>query len=86
MERIEAALPRLGQLPLGGTAIGTGHQRAEGLRAEVIARLAADLDLPLTEASDHFEAQGAQDALVETCGELRDASPSRSTRSPTTCG
>ena len=71
VERLESSLPRLGELPLGGTAVGTGINTPLGFSAAVIARLAADLDLPLTEARDHFEAQGARDGLVETSGQLR---------------
>jgi fumarate hydratase class II len=71
VERLEAALPRLAELPLGGTAVGTGINTPPGFAAAVISRLAADMDLPLTEARNHFEAQGARDALVETSGQLR---------------
>jgi fumarate hydratase, class II len=71
VERLEATLPRLGELPLGGTAVGTGINTPEGFGARVIGVLADDLDLPLTEARDHFEAQGARDALVEASGQLR---------------
>ena len=71
VERLESSLPRLGELPLGGTAVGTGINTPPGFSAAVIARLAADLDLPLTEARDHFESQGARDGLVETSGQLR---------------
>jgi fumarate hydratase class II len=71
IERLEAALPRVGELPLGGTAVGTGLNAPEGFAAGVIARLAAELALPLTEARDHFEAQGGRDALVEASGALR---------------
>ena len=71
VERLEAVLPRLGELPLGGTAVGTGINAPAGFGAAVIARLAGDLDLPLREARDHFEAQGGRDALVETSGALR---------------
>jgi len=71
VERLESSLPRLGELPLGGTAVGTGINTPPGFSAAVIERLAADLDLPLTEARDHFEAQGARDGLVETSGQLR---------------
>ncbi|RNI20705.1 class II fumarate hydratase [Flexivirga caeni] len=69
--RLEAVLPRVGSLPLGGTAVGTGINAPEGLAAEVISRLADDMRLPLTEAADHFEAQGARDSLVELSGVLR---------------
>ena len=71
VERLQAVLPRVGELPLGGTAVGTGINAPAGLAAEVIAKLAADMDLPLTEARDHFEAQGSRDALVEASGVLR---------------
>lgn len=69
--RLEDALPRVGELPLGGTAVGTGINAPEGLAAEVISRLAQDMKLPLSEAANHFEAQGARDALVELSGILR---------------
>jgi fumarate hydratase class II len=71
VERLQAALPRIGELPLGGTAVGTGINAPPGFAAGVIARLSADLGLPLREARDHFEAQGARDALVEASGVLR---------------
>ncbi|HVE47852.1 MAG TPA: class II fumarate hydratase [Acidimicrobiales bacterium] len=71
VERLEAALVRLGELPLGGTAVGTGINAPSGFGAAVIARLAADLGLPLREAADHFEAQGGRDAVVHTSGALR---------------
>jgi fumarate hydratase, class II len=71
VERLRSALPRLAELPLGGTAVGTGINTPPGFPAAVIERLAADTGLPLTEARDHFEAQGARDALVETSGQLR---------------
>ena len=71
VERLESALPRLAEVPLGGTAVGTGINTPPGFAAAVIARLAEDMDLPLTEARDHFEAQGARDGLVEVSGQLR---------------
>ncbi|WP_405921805.1 class II fumarate hydratase [Streptomyces sp. NBC_00122] len=71
VERLRAALPRLAELPLGGTAVGTGINTPPGFSAAVIAEVAADTQLPLTEARNHFEAQGARDALVETSGMLR---------------
>src|SRR5205814_1391757 len=71
IERLEAALPRLAELPLGGTATGTGINAPKGFARAVIKLLAEELELPLTEARDHFEAQGARDALVETSGMLR---------------
>ncbi len=70
-ERVTACLPRLGELPLGGTAAGTGLNAPPEFAARVIGWLAADLGLPLTEARNHFEAAGARDALVEASGMLR---------------
>jgi fumarate hydratase class II len=71
IERLESVLPRLAELPLGGTAVGTGVNTPPGFAAAVIARLRADTGLPLTEARNHFEAQGARDSLVEASGQLR---------------
>jgi len=71
IERINACLPRVGELPLGGTAVGTGINAPKGFAKGVIKRLAADTALPLTEARNHFEAHGSRDALVEASGELR---------------
>jgi len=71
IERLASALPRLAELPLGGTAVGTGVNTPAGFAAAVIATLRDRTGLPLTEARDHFEAQGARDALVETSGQLR---------------
>ena len=71
VERLTSTLPRLAELPLGGTAVGTGINTPPGFPAAVILHLAHDLDLPFTEARNHFEAQGSRDALVETSGQLR---------------
>lgn len=71
VERLESALPRLAELPLGGTAVGTGINTPKGFSAKVIAEVARTSGLPLTEARDHFEAQGARDGLVEVSGQLR---------------
>jgi fumarate hydratase class II len=71
VERLQSSLPRLAELPLGGTAVGTGINTPPGFSAQVIAEVASATGLPLTEARDHFEAQGARDALVETSGQLR---------------
>ncbi|MEO6943303.1 MAG: class II fumarate hydratase [Lacisediminihabitans sp.] len=71
VERIESALPRVAEVPLGGTATGTGINTPKGFPQKVIALLASDSKLPVTEALDHFEAQGARDALVEASGALR---------------
>ncbi len=70
-ERTEAILPRLGELPLGGTATGTGLNAPPEFAARVISRLASSTGLPLTEARNHFEAAGGRDALVEASGVLR---------------
>ncbi len=69
--RVDSALPRVAALPLGGTAVGTGINTPTGFPERVIEVLAADTGLPLTEAADHFEAQGARDGLVELSGHLR---------------
>ena len=71
VERLESSLPRVAELPLGGTAVGTGINTPEGFAARVVAEIAKNTGLPLTEARDHFEAQGARDALVELSGQLR---------------
>jgi fumarate hydratase class II len=69
--RLNDCLPRLGELPLGGTAVGTGLNAPEGFASAVIHELATSLGLPLTEARDHFEVQGTRDSLVEASGVLR---------------
>ena len=71
IERLGASLPRVAELPLGGTAVGTGINSPPGFGGRVIAAVAAATGLPLTEARDHFEAQGARDGLVELSGQLR---------------
>ncbi|MDX6199410.1 MAG: fumarate hydratase, class [Actinomycetota bacterium] len=71
VERLRSSLPRLAELPLGGTAVGTGINTPPGFSAAVIAEVASATGLPLTEARDHFEAQGARDGLVEASGQLR---------------
>ena len=71
IERVQAALPRVAELPLGGTAVGTGINTPPGFAAAVIGIIAEQTGLPLTEARNHFEAQGARDGLVEASGALR---------------
>ena len=71
IERIQATIPRVAEVPLGGTAVGTGINTPKGFPQEVIKLLAKATSLPITEARDHFEAQGARDALVEASGALR---------------
>ena len=71
IERVESAIPRVAEVPLGGTATGTGINTPLGFSEKVIAELARATSLPITEALDHFEAQGARDGLVEASGALR---------------
>ncbi|MFC7403087.1 class II fumarate hydratase [Citricoccus sp. GCM10030269] len=71
IERIEASLPRVAEVPLGGTAVGTGINTPKGFSARVIELLAEETGLPLTEARNHFEAQANRDGLVEASGQLR---------------
>ncbi len=71
VERLRTTLPRVADLPLGGTAVGTGINTPPGFAGKVIAVLAELTGLPLTEAANHFEAQGSRDALVEASGQLR---------------
>jgi fumarate hydratase, class II len=70
-EAIRATLPAVGELPLGGTAVGTGLNAPPGFAERVVSRLARDLELPLTEAGNHFAAHGARDGLVVLSGALR---------------
>jgi fumarate hydratase class II len=70
-ERITAVLPQVGELPLGGTAVGTGLNAPATFAPRVVAMLADQLDLPLIQARDHFEAAGSRDALVAASGTLR---------------
>jgi fumarate hydratase class II len=70
--RVGDALPRLAQLAIGGTAVGTGLNAPDGFGAAVVEELRAATGLDvLTEAADHIEAQGARDGLVEASGALR---------------
>ncbi len=71
IERVNAALPRVAEVPQGGTATGTGINTPAGFPQQVIALLAKETGLPITEARDHFEAQGARDGLVEASGALK---------------
>jgi len=71
IERVHSVIPRVAEVPLGGTATGTGINTPAGFSQKVIAELAAATALPITEAEDHFEAQGARDGLVEASGALR---------------
>jgi fumarate hydratase, class II len=71
VERARSALPHLCELALGGTAVGTGINAPPLFASAVIERLASATKLPLREASDHFEAQGGRDAVVQASGSLR---------------
>jgi fumarate hydratase, class II len=71
IERLETVLPRVTELPLGGTAVGTGINTPAGFAEKVIAELAEATGVPFTEARNHFEAQGARDSLVELSGQLK---------------
>jgi fumarate hydratase class II len=71
IERVQSTIGRVSEVPLGGTAVGTGINTPKGFPQEVIRLLADETKLPITEARDHFEAQGARDALVEGMGALR---------------
>ncbi|KRF13866.1 aspartate ammonia-lyase [Nocardioides sp. Soil797] len=70
-ERLDSALPRVRELPLGGTAVGTGINTPPGFAAAVIAGLSELTGQDFTEARNHFEAQSARDSLVELSGVLR---------------
>ncbi len=70
-ERLDAVLPRVRELPLGGTAVGTGINTPAGFPAAAIEALADATGQPFTEARNHFEAQGTRDSLVELSGVLR---------------
>ncbi|KQU61282.1 aspartate ammonia-lyase [Rhodococcus sp. Leaf278] len=72
IERVEATLPRLGELPIGGTAVGTGLNAPDGFGPKVVAELVKSTGIDaLTAAKDSFEAQAARDGLVEASGALR---------------
>jgi fumarate hydratase class II len=69
--RLRAAEKNLGELALGGTAVGTGINTHPEFARRTIARLGGEMGLELREAADHFEAQGGRDAVVETSGMLK---------------
>jgi fumarate hydratase, class II len=69
--RVESALPRLGQIPLGGTATGTGLNTHPEFAARVRERLSAASGLTISPPADPFESQAARDGLVETSGALK---------------
>ena len=71
IDRIRSAEPRLAELALGGTAVGSGLNTHPDFANRVIALISKHTDLPFVEAKNHFEAQAAQDAAVETSGALK---------------
>src|SRR5215469_2067639 len=71
VQRARAVLGDVGELPLGGTAVGTGLNAPPGFAAAVIDHLTTETGLPLTEAPNHFEAAGARDGLVAASGVTR---------------
>jgi fumarate hydratase, class II len=71
ISRVEATLHRVGQLPLGGTATGTGLNTHSEFAERVRARLAEETGLTILPPADPFEAQAARDALVEASGALK---------------
>ncbi len=71
LSRLASLTPRLAELALGGTAVGTGLNTHPAFAAGTIEKLAADLSLPFIEAPNHFAAQATQDTAVETSGALK---------------
>ncbi|WOC11395.1 class II fumarate hydratase [Gordonia sp. MP11Mi] len=72
VERLQSTLPRVGELPIGGTAVGTGLNAPEGFGTRVVAKLVELTGVDeLSLAKDNFEAQAARDGLVELSGQLK---------------
>ncbi|MDL9938344.1 class II fumarate hydratase [Gordonia sp. ABSL1-1] len=72
IERVRATLPRVGELPIGGTAVGTGLNAPDGFGTKVVAELVKLTGVTeLSLAADNFEAQAARDGLVELSGQLK---------------
>src|SRR5256885_619541 len=69
--RVRDALPRLGQIPLGGTAVGTGLNTHPEFASGVRARLQEETGLEISPPADPFESQAARDGLVELSGALK---------------
>ncbi len=69
--RVEGTLGRLGELALGGTAVGTGINAPAGFARRTVEGIAQATGLPFVEATNHFEAQGSKDAAVEVSGQLK---------------
>src|SRR5712691_213467 len=70
-DRVGSTLDRLGQIPLGGTAVGTGLNTHPEFAARVRKRLAEETGLTISPPADPFEAQAARDGLVEASGALK---------------
>ena len=70
-QRVRDTLPRVGQIPLGGTATGTGLNTHPEFAAKVREQLSRDTGLDISEPADPFEAQANRDALVELSGALK---------------
>jgi fumarate hydratase, class II len=70
-DRVRDTLQRVGQIPLGGTAVGTGLNTHPEFAARVRRRLTEETELPIGPPADPFEAQAARDALVEASGALK---------------
>jgi fumarate hydratase class II len=71
VERVTMLLPRLSELPLGGTAVGTGLNAPRAFGARVAERVSTRTGCTFTEARDHFEAQSSQDVLVDAGATLK---------------
>src|SRR5699024_4782810 len=71
VDRIDSAVTRVAEAPMGGSAVGTGINTPLGVSERVIEVLAEESGLPITEARNHFEAQANRDGLVEASGRLR---------------
>ncbi len=71
LDRIKGSLPRLAELAIGGTAVGTGVNTPPKFGARVSEKLSGLTGIDFTEAKNHFEAQAAQDAVVELSGQLK---------------
>jgi fumarate hydratase, class II len=71
IRRIEGTLPRLSELAIGGTAVGTGVNTPPDFGARVAKQISELTRWEFKEAANHFEAQSAQDSVVELSGQLR---------------
>ncbi|MDQ6961909.1 MAG: class II fumarate hydratase [Mariprofundaceae bacterium] len=76
IERLKSVVPRLHELAIGGTAVGTGLNTHPEFGSRMAKALSKQYQLSFTEAENHFEAQSAQDAIVELSGQLRNLSVS----------